>query len=140
MLRNRTVMVGLALLVGSLTYGATVQVAARGGWQGTGIFVNAEDGILFKAKGRWSFGACGAQCETGPIGQAKKGYHGYIRLTFLVPSSVNHALVGRIGGSTFYVGKKLKITAPESGEIMLAMNDSTTSDNSGQLTVKITIR
>lgn len=111
----------------------TVTPLAANSANATGILVEPGDEIVFTATGEWKYTG-GYFDIVGPNGIPETRTDG------LAPGLRRLALVGRVGDSDwFLVGAEATITAPASGEIFLAMNDSYFRDNQGSLTVEITV-
>lgn len=118
---------------------ASAEVDASQGWQATTIFINNNDEIsLTVAAGEWTH-----QVGVAPYNNGTGG--SYICANGLPPSSCAEplpeapqgALIGRIGNHIFEIGSGATITANQSGELSLRINDADNGlfDNEGVLTV-----
>lgn len=95
-----------------------------------GIFVAQGQTVQFSASGLWGSG--GVNPLTGPDGLAALGG--------LSPGLRLGSLVGRIGGGAWFaIGASTSITASQGGSLYLAMNDSFYDDNSGQISVSVSV-
>jgi hypothetical protein len=121
----------------------TINVPANSVLFPTNIFLTAGDHVTIHASGTWTYypgqpgGTCGP--DGGPIGTNQQ-YH--------LPNHQGGCLLGRITktGTNFYIGSRFVDTSiGQSGELFLACNDECYgtkpghTDNSGQLTVTVTI-
>jgi len=127
----------LAALAGFLMSGATlaagaertVRVPADESWTETGIYVTAGERLEFRASGTIVWG------KKGETADPEGGYGGgYFRP--LDDAGVG-ALIGRIGSETFFIGRRLQMSAPESGELLLGVNDDKVNDNDGSFRVSV---
>ena len=110
-----------------------VYVTASGPWQDSGVILQAEDELFIDAKGTWSGGP---GWESGP-----RGAIGPDAGRIYPPEPAATALIGKIGsGNPFTVGDQYLGKAAQEGTLFLRMNDPTTWDNSGQLTVDIYVQ
>jgi serine/threonine-protein kinase len=100
----------------ALTPGETVEITAQGQW---GPFGN---GLLYSANG------CGPPYCTNGLNEPNN----------VCACMIHAGLIGRIGdGSPFPVGTTRELTATQSGELYLRINDRVTSDNEGSLHVTV---
>lgn len=110
-----------------------VAVTANGPWQDSGVMLQTGDDFFIDAKGTWSGGI---GWESGPRGAVGPDVG---RIFPAEPAAT--ALIGRIGpGNPFTVGDQYLGRASQNGNLLLRMNDPTTWDNSGQLTVDIYVQ
>jgi hypothetical protein len=121
----------------------TVHVDATQPWTDTGLSVNQGDRVSFQASGQvqvngrqtatpdGSSAAAGSRSRQGNRGGAYRD-DGYP-----IPGAPVGALVGRIGNSEpFGIGTQTQpLVMPESGRLMLGVNDNDLSDNSGSFAV-----
>lgn len=111
----------------------TSLVYAADTWQDTGVVLEAGNELFIDAKGSWS-GGLGWDC--GPSGAV-----GMNAGTVISEEPSPTALIARIGGGhPFSVRDQYFGTVGEGGRLYLRMNDPTTSDNSGAITVDIYAR
>ncbi|MEK7743268.1 MAG: hypothetical protein AAB578_02680, partial [Elusimicrobiota bacterium] len=95
-----------------------------------GISVSQGQTVQITASGTWGSG--GGNPPSGPDGLAGMGGVGGFNIG---------ALMGRVGGgSWFLIGSNKTFTAPQSGSLYLAMNDSTYDDNSGGISVNVAVQ
>jgi hypothetical protein len=133
----------------------TVTVPGNQEWTDTGISLTEGQALQIKASG--TVGVCGPECAASPVGTPFSGKLGAGRdcgeiaydaasevgKQFIVPGVNCFAMVFKVGSSgvPFPVGKKLKTTAPVSGELFLGVNDQAGEfgNNSGSwsATVKV---
>lgn len=113
--------------------GAGVRVAANQAWTDAGITVNQGDRVLFQASGQISYGRGSDQTAT-PDGGADR------RANTPVQSVPVGALIGKIdNGAPFGIGRQSQpLPMNASGRLMLGVNDSDYSDNSGFFDVVVT--
>jgi uncharacterized Zn-binding protein involved in type VI secretion len=120
----------------------TVRVDATQPWTDTGLSVNQGDRVSFQASGQVRINGREAATPDGSNvtatnrsrqgGNRGNGYDGYP-----IPGAPVGALVGRIGNSEpFGIGTQTQpLVMPESGRLMLGVNDNNLSDNSGSFAV-----
>lgn len=110
-----------------------VEVGADTQWNDTGITVTRGERLTFSARGRVGFGS-GPTQTAGPEGNEELR-----RSTFPVRDVPVGSLIGRIGnGAPFLIGRNTQpIVAPDSGRLMLAVNDDDYGDNEGAFRVAI---
>jgi hypothetical protein len=110
----------------------SVQVQANTQWNDGGITVKKGDKLVFSVAGEVSF-AQGA--TAGPDGNGS--FH---KQTYPVPTLPVGALIARVGaGTPFGIGTISRpIDMPDSGRLMLGVNDDELGDNSGAFTVTVT--
>lgn len=129
--------IGAAALAGLLSYASVasgaerlIRVRADREWTETGIDVRTGERLEFSASGTIVWGRNGE--EAGPEG----GYGGgYFRP---YDDAGVGALIGRIGGSPiFFVGERAVVPAPESGDLLLGINDDKFGDNRGEFRVRV---
>jgi hypothetical protein len=126
----------------------TVQVDATQPWTDTGLSVNQGDRVSFQASGQIRVSGRDTATPDGSratvASRTRQGNQGnrenrdsYDR--YPIPGAPVGALVGRIGNSEpFGIGtQKQPLVMPESGRLMLGVNDNNVSDNSGTFTVVV---
>ena len=108
--------------------GYTVPTSATGGFD-TGLFVQGGQQVQVLATGTWS---SGQYAPTGPDGTAVfGGLAGGLKFS---------SLVGRIGGSGWLqLGGNATVVSTFTGQMFLAMNDTSYFDNSGQIAVNLQV-
>ena len=111
----------------------TIRVAANQAWTDTGITVNRGDRVAFRASGQIHYGRAGDQTAT-PDGGVDR------RANTPDPTVPVGALIGRIGdGAPFAIGTQSQpLPMNASGRLMLGVNDTDLSDNSGSFNVVVT--
>lgn len=118
------------------------QVDATLPWQDTGISIDANEMINLEViSGLWTH-----QVGVAPYNNGIGG--SYICTDYLppeicvepMPEVPQGALIGKIGSHRFAIGSGTTITAQQSGNLYLRINDAGLYDNDGILTVKITTR
>ena len=130
---------GLALEVSERTPAAErrrVAVPAREGWAQTGILVAAGQDVIIRAVGEvCTMGSDRSRCS-GPEGQPR------VAATNLpgFEARGHGALLGGIGDVRFFVGRDVRFVAASSGPLLLGVNDSDTTNNSGELEVEVEVR
>jgi hypothetical protein len=113
--------------------GSSIHVQANQAWTDTGLTVNQGDRVVFQASGQITWDQRAGLTAT-PDG------NGTERRTGLPdPKSPVGALIGRIGTSApFGIGTQTQpLVMPASGRLMLGVNDTELSDNSGFFTVVV---
>jgi hypothetical protein len=120
----------------------TVHVDATQPWTDTGLSVNQGDRVSFQASGQVQVNGRQVATPDGSNvtatnrsrqgGNRGNSYDGYP-----IPGAPVGALVGRIGNSEpFGIGTQTQpLVMPESGRLMLGVNDNDLSDNSGSFAV-----
>jgi hypothetical protein len=118
-----------------------MDISAKQPWVGTGISVAKGRRIVVEAAGSWSAhpSLSGSYGPDGWVGHKAQA-------DYAIPGATEGALVGRIAGQTFQVGKKAFIDVQNPGELQLSINDdvphkhgSGFKDNSGSMHVTITV-
>lgn len=115
-----------------------VMVYAKSDWQNTDIFVQEGKTVVIKyVSGKWAiwsgYYVDGRGCLDEPICTQDPNYRDNV-------FSFRHGgLIGRIGDRTFAVGNSATIVAPVSGFVYLRINDKVINDNSGAITVHISV-
>ncbi len=107
----------------------SVTVPANQPWTDTGIYVRSGERVQFNASGRirWS-------PDLPPVGPEGGGS----TPGSPVENAPGGALIGRVGNSApFVVASGQIMTMPASGELMLGINDTGLSDNTGNFQVQI---
>jgi len=108
-------------------------VTAYGPWQDSTVQIQAGDKIFIDAKGTWSGGMLWESGPSGAVGPDSG------RIYAAEPAAT--ALIGRIGsGTPFTIGDQYLGEATQNGNLFMRMNDPTTGDNSGALTVDVYVR
>ena len=143
--RISALVVFILLLAGVITATPTnakpaphFRVDGDAGWFATGLTFTSGDSLSFTAHGR---------AMTGPLSQypdARSNANGQVTICTItafpfIPCAMEAipygALVGKFGpsGTPFFIGTSLSLTANESGELFLAVNDNdgTYFDNFG---------
>ena len=113
----------------------TITVLGNKDWTDTGIRVRKGDTILFTATGRvqWAPGQ-----EVGPDGSKRKLKPAILRPGYPVSTIGAGGLIAKIGsGNPFAVGNSAKISANESGQLYVGINDNGFGNNGGQFSVTI---
>lgn len=111
-----------------------VRVDANVPWVNSGIFVREGDMIAFRANGQIKYGSNEGQVAT-PAGDVNIRSNAYP-----VAGMPVGALIGRVGnGAPFAIGANAgAIRMPNSGQLMLGVNDNELADNSGFYSVVLT--
>lgn len=124
--------------------GTTVTIPGNQGWTHTGMFVNAGDEVRINATGGVAFSA-GSEPQP-PSGDpqrcltAASGPNGWRASPFPDVHLRCWSLIGRIGdGTAFYVGNEKILHAPNSGELLLGVNDNVLGDNSGSWVASVNV-
>jgi hypothetical protein len=114
----------------------TLEVRADRDWQGTGVRAGANQMVEIQyLSGQWAPWPNSAYDATGCP------QPGCDRVTNLIIRDANHAaLIGRIGnGGAFPVNAGTTFRSSEPGEIRLRINDTAIDDNSGAITVLVSV-
>jgi len=107
-----------------------VSVYAAGNWQDSGVTLKGGDRFFLDAQGTWSGGLGWISGPSGAVGPDIG------RIMPEEPAAT--ALIGRIGdGAPFSIRDQYFGTAANDGNIFMRMNDPTTFDNSGAVSVDI---
>ena len=118
------------------TTGNSRQVVVPGArqWTRTGIQVRAGDLVRFSATGQLVLSNAAGDLAT-PAG----AQNGRTAPNSPEPSALAGALIGRVGNSrVFGIGDQLgALPMPESGELLLGINDNVVEDNSGEFRVEV---
>jgi hypothetical protein len=112
-----------------------LRVYAYRDWQSTAYSLHPGDRYEISAKGKWLYSPI-----VGLHGPAGSKHH--ISPPFYpLPGVPGGALIGRVGedGQPFYVGAKSWGVADRAGRLYLCIDDDRLGDNSGKLSVDITI-
>jgi|GEM_PF-2972502 len=122
----------------STTNKKQVSIRADLDWQSTGVNIAEGDTVFLDAYGAWNGASPMNLFALGWVGNGPSGGTGmHAGLIFSGEPSPT-ALIGRIGSNVpFSVRDQLLLTSKESGELFLRMNDPTTGDNSGAISVNI---
>jgi hypothetical protein len=113
--------------------GPIVTVPGNQGWTDTGRYLNGGDEVTITASGAVSMGAGWV-----PLPPAGKGPNCGGRGGFPDGGVPCWSLIGRVGdGPIFYVGNGSTIQAPNSGELLLGVNDNILGDNTGNWVASI---
>jgi len=111
----------------------TIQVAANQAWTDTGIDVTQGEHVVFEASGQitWDQQAGATSTPDGNGTQARTGLP--------VANAPVGALIGRVGNAApFGIGTQTQpLAMPASGRLMLGVNDSVLTDNSGAFSVSV---
>jgi hypothetical protein len=107
-------------------------VEAATAWNDTGVDVRSGREVYFVASGRLRWGP---DRQHGPAGEGGNRHNA----NRPIPGRPGGSLVGRIGGGDpFFIGDdRGPIRMPESGRLMLGVNDDHLEDNSGSWRVTI---
>ncbi len=130
--------------INQLTNNIEVEIDSTQGWQSTGIYVEQGKTLILEViSGNWTN-------WKGQVPYSGGEGTGYIcgeqvspsQCVEPLPNFASDSLVGQIGGFKFGVGKGNTITAEQSGELFLRINDDDSGlfDNDGKLRVRISIQ
>ncbi len=105
-------------------------VYAAGDWQDSGVTLKSGDRFFLDAQGTWSGGLGWISGPSGAVG---------LDIGRIMPEEpAATALIGRIGnGAPFSIRDQYLGAAANDGNLFMRMNDPTTFDNSGALSVDI---
>jgi hypothetical protein len=125
-----------------ILYPATINVQSTQAWQKTGVTVDAAEIAVIEApSGEWFISP---QCD---FVDADGGRRLISLPGYAMPGAPEGALIARVGGKTLLAGKHYEVPVGICGEIELCPNDDLDGrygkglrDNSGSITVKITVR
>ncbi|GAB5417243.1 MAG: hypothetical protein Crog4KO_21090 [Crocinitomicaceae bacterium] len=110
--------------------------AGNAKWQSSGVTLNANEEVSFKAGGA----ASTRFTEEGGVNFAGPNGLSYDIPNSLAPSINGGTVIGRIGGgAAFKIGETATIRQHAGGSLELAFNDSVASDNKGGFFVGITV-
>jgi hypothetical protein len=114
--------------------GSGVRVDANRPWTRTGVFVQAGQVVRFAASGQvW---LSGDNNDTAVPAGAQSGRNAP---GAPIPNVLAGALIGRVGnGAPFGIGNQTELRMPDSGELLLGVNDGDVNDNRGQFRVEVT--
>lgn len=114
----------------------TVTVSANTPWTDTGVTVKKGDRVSFQASGQIQY-AAGGSSPAGPDGNGAA-----TNASFPVAVMPVGGLIGKVGASApFPIGANTQpITMPADGRLMLGINDTQFTDNSGSFSVIVTKR
>ena len=98
--------------------------------------------MRFKASGEVSFGP--SVGSAGPAGKTAFLLFGIIPTAIdtslnLFPKLAHGCLLGKIGGTWFYLGEGKELVAPETGVLELNVNDKFPNDNDNDFRVNVKI-
>lgn len=122
---------GWSLVVSSQNI-AEGTIYASGGWQSTGVTVNAGTKLIIKADGSWA--TSGWSGKFGPDGGGLTASSNFYKV---FSEAALGSLIMRIGLSKYEIGSYAEITVGEYGEIEFCMNDTKIDDNSGSVKVRV---
>jgi len=115
-------------------------------WYPTGVIVQKDSMITIRAEGEWSCGAKGEHCSADGYPASVPTYRHYADPALRqVPGANYGAFLARIGkeSAPVVVGQATKIKAADRGLLYFDINEVTgktaRSDNTGELTIKVTI-
>ena len=122
----------LSLAVALVTAGP-VHVPATQAWTDSGLDVQRGERLEFRTTGRIAFGRGANQRATAD------GKSDVRSAAYPVASAPAGTLIGKIGSGTPFVigGHAGSLTMPDTGRLMLGINDNDLGDNSGAFTVSI---
>lgn len=107
-----------------------VNVSARQRWTSTGLRVRQGERLALQTSGQIRLSTTGLTASPDGSGQNDPGSP--------LPQVLSGALIGRIGnGQPFGIGTQTQVEMPESGQLMLGVNDSVLTDNDGAFRVEI---
>ncbi len=107
-----------------------VNVSARQQWTTTGLRVRQGERLALQTSGQIRLSTTGLTASPDGSGQNDPGSP--------LPQVLSGALIGRIGnGHPFGIGTQAQVEMPESGQLMLGINDSVLTDNDGAFRVEI---
>ena len=107
-----------------------VNVSARQRWTSTGLRVRQGERLALQTSGQIRLSTTGLTASPDGSGQNDPGSP--------LPDVLSGALIGRIGnGRPFGIGSQSQVEMPESGQLMLGVNDSVLNDNDGAFRVEI---
>ena len=109
-----------------------VLVPATEMWFDTGINLSKGAQVTIRASGEWSDGGLPVRFW-GPNGTGER------KPGTIVPSANLDALVGKVGPGTFLIGQNFFGTSPDSGNLLLSINDTPDSfpNNKGSMKVEV---
>jgi len=108
-----------------------INVSGKSQWTPTGITVRRGEPLTISASGEIKIGGPGNPTAT-------PGGAGATEAANPLAAAPTGALIGRVGnGRPFLIGNQTRISAPESGQLFLGVNDSHLQDNEGQFEVEI---
>lgn len=114
-----------------------VLVSGTQTWSHTGIEVEEGDTLLIEyAGGCWTGNVNNPNdpCH-GPEGPPSDVYPG--GGNYPIPGFTENSMIGRIGTYKFPIGKEIEITAKNSGDLFLGINDIGFHDNAGEITMRV---
>jgi len=107
-----------------------IDVSSRQRWTSTGLRVRQGERLNLTSTGQIRLSAAGMTASPDGSGQNDPGSP--------LPQAFSGALIGRIGnGRPFGIGTQTQIEMPESGQLVLGINDSVLTDNDGAFRVEI---
>ncbi len=107
-----------------------INVSARQRWTTTGLRVRQGERLALQTSGQIRLSTTGLTASPDGSGQNDPGSP--------LPQVFSGALIGRIGnGRPFGIGTQSQFEMPESGQLMLGINDSVLTDNDGAFRVEI---
>jgi hypothetical protein len=107
-----------------------ITVPARQQWTRTGLRVTRGERLGLQTSGQIRLSTTGLTASPDGSGQNDPGAP--------LPHVLSGALIGRIGnGTPFGIGAQAQIEMPDSGQLMLGINDSVLTDNDGSFRVEI---
>lgn len=116
----------------------TVGVDARSDWMSTGLEVTPTDSVAVHVRqGEWTLNRGPSPYQNGQGNGKTCATSPGERCGQPVPDFSQGALIGRIGDTLIGIGSDRTIVPPQTGELMLKINDDVLTDNDGVLTVEI---
>jgi hypothetical protein len=107
-----------------------INVSARQQWTRTGLRVTRGERLGLQTSGQIRLSTTGLTASPDGSGQNDPGAP--------LPQVLSGALIGRIGnGPPFGIGAQTQIEMPDSGQLILGINDSVLTDNDGAFRVEI---
>lgn len=108
-----------------------VSLPAQEKWLDTGITLSKGQRLTIEASGQWCNGGADPLVDPDGLDHTHPG--------ILLGSANLATLIGKIGDSTFAVGRNYSGSSPNSGKLFLSMNDLPDgfSDNSGAISVEV---
>ena len=106
-------------------------------WTTIWILLSPGDVVTVEASGSYRLSSTGTGTTVAKVGC--KGAAPKSGTGFPAPKLTDGALVGRMGGQMLCIGAGTKLTAGMAGYLDVTINDNTKGDDSGLITVKVTV-